>query len=338
MLRKVLNRFADHLALASGTARGRFDLRRGQIRVLTYHNVVPDHLADRPWVPSHAVSVSRFERQMAMLAELGTGVVRPLGEAIASRDAGAEPSGPIVCLTFDDGTADNLSLVLPVLQRYGFTATVFLTTGHLDSGELLANDIIRLLRVAADQGKLPRHISPVCGRLLAEPGFHKQVSVSTWRSELYDLWQRVRGHVDPEARQSLRPLTWDEARSLQAAGIELGAHTVNHVILSREDSETRRREIEGSITRVREELGLEQVPFAYPNGTADDYKACDLDTLVSIGVPYAVTQTPGWNDITTPRLKLRRNCIGLHGSARTFLAQVFGQRGEVEPSEMRRSA
>ena len=77
-LHKLLNRAASRLAVDLGWARRHFAAQRGRVRVLTYHGIVADELADRPWVASHAVVVSQFERQMAMLAELGP--MRPLGE------------------------------------------------------------------------------------------------------------------------------------------------------------------------------------------------------------------------------------------------------------------
>ncbi len=42
------------------------------------------------------------------------------------------PSRPVI-LTFDDGYADFYTTALPALQRYGFTATLFITTAFIDS-------------------------------------------------------------------------------------------------------------------------------------------------------------------------------------------------------------
>jgi peptidoglycan/xylan/chitin deacetylase (PgdA/CDA1 family) len=119
-------------------------------------------------------------------------------------------------------------------------------------------------------------------------------------------------------------MTWEQVRQLQRAGMEIGAHTVNHVILTRESRRARRNEIVESVARIQVKTGTTDVPFAYPNGLPEDYEDYDVDLLRAIAVPYAVTERTGWNDRKTPTLKLRRQCIGRHCSDRAFLAQLFG--------------
>ncbi len=88
------------------------------------------------------------------------------------------------------------------------------------------------------------------------------------------------------------------------------------MILGREGRRTRRNEIVESIARIRAETGGSQVPFAYPNGAEGDYEDYDADMLAVHGVPYAVTESSGWNDRGTPVLELHRQCIGRHCSER----------------------
>ena len=79
-------------------------------------------------------------------------------------------------------------------------------------------------------------------------------------------------------------------------GIELGAHTVNHAILSNLDSSARRDEIAESVGRVRDWSGTEAVPFAYPNGRLVDFSDYDTHILQMLNVPVAVTTVPGLNE------------------------------------------
>lgn len=92
--------------------------------VFMYHSIAP--YTEDPYQVT--VSPLRFEQQMRWLDRRGLRGVS-MAELLAARrqhcDAG------LVGLTFDDGYDDFLRYALPVLQRYGFSATSFVIAGRL---------------------------------------------------------------------------------------------------------------------------------------------------------------------------------------------------------------
>jgi len=64
-----------------------------------------------------------------------------------------------------------------------------------------------------------------------------------------------------------RMMTWDQAREMQAAGIEIGAHTVSHPLLAEMPLEEALREIECSRDDLRRELGIDRPGFCFPGGS-----------------------------------------------------------------------
>ena len=57
---------------------------------------------------------------------------------------------------------------------------------------------------------------------------------------------------------------------MHLAGVEFGAHTLTHPVLSGLDPAAARDEIVTSVQRVREMLGVDTVTFAYPYGGQAD--------------------------------------------------------------------
>ena len=73
---------------------------------------------------------SQFQRQLALMRRLGYTVISlaELARLLAEHQL---PLPKTVVLTIDDGYADNLTVALPLLRRYGATATLFLVSGDI---------------------------------------------------------------------------------------------------------------------------------------------------------------------------------------------------------------
>jgi peptidoglycan/xylan/chitin deacetylase (PgdA/CDA1 family) len=101
--------------------------QRNAIPVLMYHQI-----ADRTQTSSRlAVSPDAFAGQLRRLYAGGYTTLTAAALAAGLADDGpALPAKPVV-LTFDDGYADFHAQALPLLRQYGFTATVFVTTGWI---------------------------------------------------------------------------------------------------------------------------------------------------------------------------------------------------------------
>ena len=104
-----------------GGARG--GRTRAMPPVLMYHAVDSD---DDPY--RIAVTPERFAQQMRWIERRGMRCTS-VRELLDAYDRGTATG--LVGLTFDDGYADFTTHVMPVLERHGFTATVFVVAGRL---------------------------------------------------------------------------------------------------------------------------------------------------------------------------------------------------------------
>ena len=99
-------------------------LRRPAV-ILMYHSISD---APVPW----AVSPVEFAWQMAYLDRCGYSVLS-LAECFARITRGDALPRRSVIITFDDGYEDNYTAAFPVLSRYRYPATIFVTTGFINN-------------------------------------------------------------------------------------------------------------------------------------------------------------------------------------------------------------
>lgn len=187
------------------------------VPVLMYHSVSSD---PPPSTRALAVAPSQFEAQLRHLQERGFSTPRfgELGDALAGR--GSVPARSVV-LTFDDGYLDNLDIALPLLHRYGFTATVFVTTGWLaDAGEHAAGH------------PLDRTLTRAGVRRLADAGVeigahsHSHPQLDQLRHDaLVDELRGSRTLLEDMIAQPIRSLAYPfgySSRAVRATAVSLG--------------------------------------------------------------------------------------------------------------------
>lgn len=229
--------------------------------------------------------------------------VIPLSDAVMRIREGSLPPRPL-CITFDDGYADNHDVALPILQRHGLTATFFVATGYLDGG-LMWNDVLvetirsasgemldlRSLQMGMDGGGCLDLSSPgarrdALQRLLMALKYLPPIE----RSSLVNSVASVAGAKLPLDLM----LRTDQVRSLHQAGMDIGAHTVSHPILALVDELQARAEIVDSRRCLEAIINAPVSLFAYPNGKlGDDYMPRDVKLVQEAGFAAAFTTEPG---------------------------------------------
>lgn len=275
-----------------------------RLSILIFHRVLPGHDSLRPDEPT----VEEFDWQMRLLRKHFNPLT--LLEASERLQSGDLPCNAI-CVTFDDGYADNEKYAMPILKKYGIPATVFVSTGFLNGGRMWNDSIIEVFRQYKQPSLELRDIGLGCYPMES----NKQRLDAIGR-----VIQEIR-HLDPGVRQNLTAeierhgaqlpddlmMSDDQVRSLAQNNIAIGAHTVNHPILARIGSETARREILDSKVCLEELIQKPVDVFAYPNGRPDtDYRSEHRDMVSELGFKTAVSTHWGVGIPQSDRLQLPR--------------------------------
>jgi len=171
------------------------------VPILIYHSVRPyteeDSTGARRWI----ATPETLESELAWLrANAYTSVTfEALRRAIT--EGAALPPRPVI-ISFDDDWQSQYDNAVPLLRKYGFTATFF-------------------------------------------------------------VWVRVVGHP--------HHMSWDEICELDSQGMEIGCHTMTHLILPRlESNDQLTHEIDAARDLISAHLGHPVTTFAYPFGQYDE--------------------------------------------------------------------
>jgi len=291
---------SSRLGLLSGVRDSRWRQRR--LLILCYHSI---SIADEhEWSGSYSMTPAMLESRLRMLRD-GRYNVLPLGEAVRRLFEGTLPPRS-VALTFDDGMFDFHARAWPLLQEFGFPATVYLTTYYSDYGKPIFGLLCSYVLWRA-RARLPQpDVAPLFGTAMAwqladaagRARAHRDILAYVDREQLTlpeqtafaerltellgDDYEAIR------AKRLLTVMTRDEAAEIARDGIDVELHTHRH--RTPNDHALFLREIADN--RARLELIRDGVArhFCYPSGV---YRAEFLPWLREAGVTTATTCDPG---------------------------------------------
>jgi peptidoglycan/xylan/chitin deacetylase (PgdA/CDA1 family) len=238
--------------------------------ILMYHSVARPGVAPFIDPPNHLTS-DTFERQMLFLKRHRK--VVSLIDLIAGLEAGETPEAGTVCITFDDGYLDNLTVAAPILASLYLPATVFLATGYIETAEPQWSDRVH---TAIARRKTHRLTLPDIGidadmsqadqrreatRLLH--GYLLKALPTGREATLHEVKRQLAPPLDSVPRLGM---SWDDVRAMRDRYplIDIGGHSRRHTDLMTHGGETAREEIDGCAEDLRRELGCTPRLFAFP--------------------------------------------------------------------------
>jgi peptidoglycan/xylan/chitin deacetylase (PgdA/CDA1 family) len=300
------------------------------IIVLVYHRV--DIAATNPW--GICITPDIFEKQVEFLKNnfhmVGVDdVIKQLTRGDIIEDS--------VCITFDDGYADNYLNALPVLEKYNCPATFFIATAFINTLSfwwdeleilLLHTEKLPALITLDINGNKYEYINSV-QKLTREQWQHHVVwkwyeAPPTDRCGLFlQIWERLRSLDLHEIKKQIDiikklagtntllpplPLNADQLRLLSATPFcSIGLHTHTHPDLNGKAKQMQAKEIISCKQNLETNYRIVSNYLAYPYGRFDNNT---LKAVSEVGLTACFTTENISIDDTTSAYKLGRCQVG----------------------------
>jgi peptidoglycan/xylan/chitin deacetylase (PgdA/CDA1 family) len=265
------------------------------------------------------VSLATLERQLDWIGRRYDFV--DLDTAARVEEGEPRRGRPVAAVTFDDGYRDVVRLALPLLQRKGIPAALFVVTDRVGVDGLHRHDelywLIRRwvaergsasLKDAIERAGFARALARgVEGAASSQIGAKERLLRRLPRQELRRLIDALQtiGTPPREVLDDLRTADWDELMAAKRAGHLIGSHTRTHCILPQEGAAYRDAELRDSRRVLEDRLGGEIVHLSYPDGR---FSRATLAAAAAAGYRYAYTtcadRSANFPLLTVPRRTL----------------------------------
>ncbi|NLX14855.1 MAG: polysaccharide deacetylase family protein [Phycisphaerales bacterium] len=309
---------------------GRLRNRCGNaMRLLGAHRTLPD-IPDRAVILCfHGVTERRLDpdiecdvltlpafRQLLDVLDRSFNVVS-LAEMVEALVQGHALPPRCITITFDDGYANNARLAAEELAARKMPWSVFLPAGLIESGGWQWVDDVRVLLQRGSRKQLQFHweasdllldLRTPKLRLQAVRTVHeacRYVSEAVRRIRLGELYACYSEDEIASAREqypAFAPMTWNQARELQSAGVDIGNHSYSHIALAPQPTDLIHQEVASARDLIQQRLGGYHPHFSYPYGRPEAISPQAEAIIREAGYRCAVTLEQNTIDFRHPNL------------------------------------
>ena len=278
---------------------------RDKVLILTYHRFGLD---------SSKISGAEFEKHLEYLSKNNR--VLPLSETLDFLNKGKSLPPNATVITIDDGYSDAYEIAFPLLKKFEMPATVYAVTDFLDGKCWLWTDLMRyvLLETTSDSVKIAFYGEDECevnlngkkqrleiasrinSRLKKLPNEQKEAKIK-------EIAEILNVEIPALPTGEFAPMSWEQAREMDAENVRLESHTATHPILPNVSGDRLELELTTSKARLEEVLERQIEHFCYPNGS---FNSVVWQAVKNANYKCAATTNYGFNERSANPFLLNR--------------------------------
>ncbi|NLX23261.1 MAG: polysaccharide deacetylase family protein [Phycisphaerae bacterium] len=297
--------------------------------ILCFHNVIA-HRRD-PEIEEEALELPQFRRLLRVLRDAFQ--VISLAELVAAIRERRSPPPRSIVISFDDGYATNHTVVAEELAALGMPWSAFLPAQIIETGArqwtddlylLIHRGSLRHLRLPWSDGPTEFDLHTVQQRrealhAIRESCRYLPEGLRRIRLDgIYGLYSQDEIDALRARYPAFAPMTWEQARELKAAGVDVGSHGLTHVALAPQTPQAIRHEITGARDLIQARIGEHSRHFSYPYGRQASISQDTRIILTALGYHCALTLEQSTVDTRTQNLMELPRLIAPPSAGRTL--------------------
>jgi peptidoglycan/xylan/chitin deacetylase (PgdA/CDA1 family) len=310
-LRRPVIRVMLHAMRVLGAFKLAQFLTRKRLRILGFHGIAVGD--QHEFAPFLFMQESTFRRRLQILRKRRMRVIS-LDDAVKRLQAGSNRAGEAV-ITIDDGWWSTLEFAAPLLKRFGYPATLYLSTRHAAEGTPVAPVVLGYMfwkrnetrLILADVDPSVDGTYELSGRVDAAQTLLERKISQLDRDGQARMLKQVAEKLGLEASaltadNRFRMIALNDIRTLEQMGVDTQLHTHDHTMP--DDFSEFREQLEQNRHYIRMyKHGEPPRHFCYPSGRYSDKHA---QWLAQLDILSATTCEPGLNGRSENPYVLRR--------------------------------
>jgi peptidoglycan/xylan/chitin deacetylase (PgdA/CDA1 family) len=296
-------------------------LRQNEVCVLGLHRVLTrDEWSRSNSLDGMVITDVTFERLLEDLQRQFQ--VVSLETLLQEGSSDTDRQKPWCVVTFDDGWRDTYTRAYPSLKKFGMAATVFIASGSIEHrGGFWVERLNKAWKVSSSRARIESVLGGLVNRNTSQ--LRELENIVEWlkrmpmeKRDLLLMQMLPSEESSDDAGDVDSMMTWKQVIEISRNGMEIGAHTVSHPLLTYEDDTTVERELRASKQTLEQKVGKNVRSFAYPNGDCDERVRRSVEQA---GYNCAFTTRPGWYNLRQDCYSIRRillhegNLTGIDG-------------------------
>lgn len=226
-------------------------------------------------------------------------------------------------ITFDDGDITFYKNALPVIKKFNIPVSIYVSPLMASEGKNYWFQEIKDYK----PDELAKIINKVTNKTLENSTFLEvKEYLKTLRIEV--ISEIIKRYQDETNTPAKPPMNMNSKQLIEVKStglVDIGAHTLNHPILTNETDEIASSEIGSSIDQLKDILNCDIRYFVYPNG---NYGEREIDILKNKGIKLAFTTERGKISFSNNPLSIPRNgapFVSMYNNKAYFLFKCFVQ-------------